>query len=289
MPDSHALALLTESRDLVAALSLAALWVAESIAPLFAGRDRRGSHLLANLGLAGVDALVATAFATLLLLVRGWAQTRHLGLLDALAVPGWLHWVLAITLFDCWQYWLHRLMHRVPVLWRVHSVHHTDAELDVTTGVRFHPAETAAGFAARLVVVPLLGMTLPELLAWEALALPVVLFHHANVRLPETFDRRLRWLVVTPRMHVLHHSRWQPETDSNYSALLSVWDRLFGTYRALPHPETIALGLDGWREHEWRTLAGMLTAPFRRSPSGARPVARHGSPDATAGTARPGS
>jgi len=176
-----------------------------------------------------------------------------------------LQWVTAIVFFDCWQYWWHRLNHRIPLLWRFHSVHHADAELDVSSGVRFHTGEMMLSFIARLAVIPLLGITLPQLAIYEAISLPVILFHHSNLRISGGLDRRLRWFIVTPWMHFVHHSRWQPETDSNYSSLLSVWDRIFGSFRLREKPEEISLGLNEWQEREWRRLPGMLAAPFRKS------------------------
>ncbi len=143
-------------------------------------------------------------------------------------------------------------------------MHHADAEMDVTSAVRFHTVEILFSVTARLLVLPVIGVTLPQLLLYEALSLPVVLFHHSNVRIPYGIDSCLRWLIVTPWMHWVHHSRWQPETDSNYSSFLSVWDRLFGSFRLRNNPEEISQGLDGWEEGDWFQLKGMLTAPFRK-------------------------
>jgi len=257
--------LVQHTRYGVAAVALAAFWIIESIAPMFAGRRRRGSHVASNLGLAAINALVAALFAVLIIAVAEWTRTRGFGLLNLLLLPVWLQWVAAIVLFDCWQYWWHRLNHRVPLLWRFHSVHHADAELDVSSGVRFHTGEMVLSFIARLIVIPLLGITLPQLAVYEAISLPVILFHHSNLRISGGLDRRLRWFIVTPWMHFVHHSRWQPETDSNYSSLLSIWDRLFGSFRLREKPEEISLGLNEWQEHEWRPLPGMLAMPFRKT------------------------
>lgn len=252
------------SGHLVAAVLLAALWTVESLAPMFAGRRRRLSHIAANFALAAVNAGVAWGFAFGLLAVTESARAHGFGLLHWIRLPAPAEWIAAIVLFDCWQYWWHRLNHRLPFLWRFHAVHHADAELDASSGVRFHTGEIALSFVARLAVVPLLGITVPQLLVYEALSLPVILFHHANLRLPAAADRALRWLIVTPWMHYVHHSRWQPETDSNYASFLSVWDRLFGSFRLRERPQEIALGLDDWEEKDWRRLPGMLAAPFRR-------------------------
>lgn len=263
----HIISSLQQGHYIVAALVLAALWTVESVAPMFAGRHRRLSHIAANLGLAAINAIVSFAFAFGILFVTGWSQAREFGLLNLVSLPMPLEWVAAIVLFDCWQYWWHRVNHRVPLLWRFHSVHHADAELDASSGVRFHTVEMTFSFLARLAVLPLLGMTLPQLIAYEAISLPVILFHHSNMRIPGRVDRGLRWLIVTPWMHYVHHSRWQPETDSNYSSLLSVWDRLFGSFRLREKPQEIPLGLDRWNENEWRRLKGMLFAPFKKPAS----------------------
>ncbi|MDO8539679.1 MAG: sterol desaturase family protein [Opitutaceae bacterium] len=262
--DQSFITLVQQSRYAMAAVALATLWTIESVVPMFVGREHRLSHIAANFGLAAINAAVSAAFAFAILFVTEWAQVHHFGLLNLVPLPEWLQWVTAIVLFDCWQYWWHRLNHRVPLFWRFHSVHHADAELDASSGVRFHTGEILFSFLARLVVLPLIGLTIPQLLVYEALSLPIVLFHHSNVRLPGRVDRRLRWLIVTPWMHYVHHSRWQPETDSNYASFLSVWDRIFGSLRLRENPQEIALGLDRWQEHEWRRLPGMLAAPFRK-------------------------
>lgn len=259
--------LIKQSRYLVAAVMLAALWTVEAVAPMYVGRARRLSHFATNLALAALNAGVAYFFAFGILFVTEWARMEDFGFLRLFALPEWLNWLAALLLFDCWQYWWHRINHRVPLFWRFHAVHHSDAEMDASSGVRFHTVEMTFSFLARLAVLPVLGLTIPQLLVYEALSLPIILFHHSNMRLPGPVDRSLRWLIVTPWMHYVHHSRWQPETDSNYSSFLSVWDRLFGSFRLREKPQEISLGLDHWEEREWRGLFGMLAAPFRKRPS----------------------
>jgi sterol desaturase/sphingolipid hydroxylase (fatty acid hydroxylase superfamily) len=265
-------AALQVGRPLVAATALALLWTIESVAPMYVGRRRRLSHGAANLGLAALNAAVAYAFAILVVGATEWSRATGFGLLTRAPLPAWLHGALALVLLDCWQYWWHRANHRLPFLWRFHAVHHADAELDVTSGVRFHTIEITLSFLARLVVLPVLGVTATELVLYDAITLPIILFHHANLAMPERPDRLLRALIVTPRMHYVHHSRLRAETDSNYASGLTVWDRVFGSYRRRDDPRAIVLGLDDWPERAWRTLAGMLRAPFRRT--AARPVRR---------------
>lgn len=251
-------------RQIAAAVVLAVMWTAESVAPMYVGRERRIAHNAHNLLLALLNGLIAATFAFAILGVTQWARTKHFGLLNLAEIPVWLHWVGAILLFDCWQYWWHRFNHRVPILWRFHAVHHSDADMDASSGVRFHTVEMVYSFLVRLAVLPLIGVSLPELLLYEAISLPIILFHHSNLKISEGLDRLLRLVIVTPRMHYVHHSRWQKETDSNYSSFLSIWDRLFGSFRLREKPEEISLGLDNYEEHEWRNLFGMLASPFKK-------------------------
>lgn len=255
-----------EPRYLLAALVLALLWTAESIVPAFTNRSRRLSHNASNFALAAINGALSFSLAFLILAVTNFAQSHHFGLLPLLALPTWLSWIVALLLFDCWQYWWHRLNHRVPFLWRFHALHHADAELDVSSGVRFHTVEIAFSILARLAVLPLLGLTVPHLLLYETIALPIILFHHSNISLPPALDRALRLFIVTPHMHFVHHSRFQPETDSNYASGLSIWDRLFRSFRLRERPEEIKLGLDHWQPSQWRSLKGMLLTPFQKRP-----------------------
>ncbi len=256
--------MVSQSRGVAGAVLLAVLWTMESVVPMFIGRSRRPSHIAANLTLAAINAGVSFGFAFVILFVTEFARTREFGLVNVIAMPAWLQWVAVILLFDCWQYWWHRLNHRVPFFWRFHAVHHSDAEMDASSGVRFHTVEITLSFLVRLMVLPLIGMSIPQLAVYEAIALPIILFHHSNLRIPARLDRSLRWLIVTPYMHYVHHSRWQPETDSNYSSFLSLWDRLFGSFRLRDDPSSIRLGLDHWSEPQWRTVPGMLAAPFQK-------------------------
>jgi sterol desaturase/sphingolipid hydroxylase (fatty acid hydroxylase superfamily) len=252
-------------KSITAAAALALLWIGEALIPLVEDRQRRVSHGGANvfLGVAN-GALASVVFASGILFVTEWARTEGFGLLHWAGLTGVVAAVAAVLLIDFWQYLWHRINHVVPVLWRFHSVHHTDEEMDATSGVRFHTGEILFSGVARLAVMPVLGVTIEELLLYEAIVLPVVLFHHSNVRVPGGLDRLLRALIVTPWMHWVHHSKWQPETDSNFSSLFSWWDRLFGTLRLRDDPRTIDLGLEGYEEHEWRSVVGMLKSPFRR-------------------------
>lgn len=262
--DHELVSTFTQYRYVIAAVLLATLWTVEALAPMYVGHKRRLLHGAANLGLAACNAVVAYGFAFAILAVMEWSRVEGIGIAHHVAGPTWVRWVVALLMLDCWQYWWHRINHRVPFFWRFHAVHHADAEMDATSGVRFHTVEIVLSMLARLAVLPVLGITVPQLVLYELLSLPVILFHHSNIHLPRPADSTLRWLIVTPWMHWVHHSDLQPETDSNYSSFLSVWDRLFGSFRLRDEPRNIRLGLTGWEPADWRGLAGMWLAPFRR-------------------------
>jgi len=260
-------------RFALAAAVVGLLWIIETFAPMYPVVRPRGRHALANLALAGIAGAIGFAFALPLVAAVEYSATHTLGLLHRIELPAAWHWLAAFLLFDAWQYLWHRLNHRIPLLWRFHSVHHSDAAMDASTGVRFHPIEILLSSVVRLAVVPLIGMSIPMLLFYQAISLPVILFHHSNIRIGRSADSALRWLIVTPWMHWVHHSRLQPETDSNYASVLSIWDRLLGSFRLRAAPENIERGLDSVDEWHERSLAGMLLHPFapqerstRRSP-----------------------
>ena len=247
---------------------LVVLLLVESVHPffgLFRDRRERGLHLLRNLALGVLNALlVAVIFAGLWVTAAAWAERNGVGLLHFLELPAWLHALGALLLLDMWTYAWHRLNHRIPVLWRFHRVHHADAAMDVTTASRFHVGELVLSSALRIPLILGLGINAWELVLYETLMFAVVQVHHANVMLPAWLDRALRTVIVTPAMHKVHHSRLQPETDSNYSALFSWWDRLFRSFRLRARPEEIHFGLDDFDAEDDRTLRGLLAMPFNR-------------------------
>lgn len=247
----------------VAVASLALIWMAEGGFPFFPPSKHRWRHAGKNLLFALVNGgLVAGVFAGLTAAVAAWAADNGYGLAHRLNWTGWLSTLLLLVLFDGWMYLWHRANHAVPLLWRFHRMHHSDTNVDVTTASRFHPGEIFLSSLARMVVVPLLGMSVAHLLLYELVLLPVVQFHHSNVALPERWDRWLRLIIVSPNMHRVHHSNWQPETDSNYSSVLSVWDRLFGSFRWRENTRTLAYGLEGWEGEKRHTVPSLLLTPF---------------------------
>jgi sterol desaturase/sphingolipid hydroxylase (fatty acid hydroxylase superfamily) len=206
---------------------------------------------------------VATLAAPLIANIARWTEESRFGLLNQLSLPPPIATGAAILLFDGWLYLLHRANHKFGFLWRFHRVHHSDPEMDATTALRFHTGEVLISSALRLAVIPLLGIALWQLLVYESLMMPVIMFHHSNVNLPEKVDRRLRVLIASPAIHRVHHSRARVETDSNYSIIFSFWDRMWGTFRTRRDGHPVHFGLDEYDGEEWQRVGGLLTTPFQ--------------------------
>lgn len=225
-----------------------------------------------NLGLVALDVAVQRlTVGALAVVAAGWAQERGVGLFNALDLPWWVGAVVSFLALDFAIYLQHVLSHRLPVLWRLHRVHHADLDIDVTSGLRFHPVEILLSLVWKAAVVAALGADPWVVVAFEAVLNGSALFTHANVRLPGRLDAALRRLVCTPDMHRVHHSVVRAETDTNYGFFLSVWDRLCRTYHAAPPAaghERAPLGLPGHREQ--MGLVPLLAMPFKGDAAPAR-------------------
>jgi len=245
-------------------LAVMALW--EALAPRRAQAHGRLSRWPSNLGVVLVDTLaVRLLIPTSLAAFAAYVAAQGWGLFHLLAVPGVLAVAGSILLLDLAIYAQHVAFHAVPMFWRLHRMHHSDLEFDVTTGVRFHPVEILLSVLIKMAVIALLGAAPVAVLLFEILLNGTAMFNHSNAALPLWLDRLVRAVVVTPDMHRIHHSVVRSETDSNYGFNLSVWDRLFGTYRREPEAGQLGLtiGISQFRDHKELRLDRMLTQPFR--------------------------
>lgn len=249
----------------VGVFAAVALW--EVFAPRRALTLGRAVRWASNLGIVALNSLIVRLlFPAAAVGVAAFCAAEGWGLLNHVAVPFWLAVVVAVIALDFVIWLQHVLVHAVPVLWRLHRVHHADLDYDVTTGGRFHPLEIVLSMLIKFAAIALLGAPVVAVVIFEVLLNATSMFNHGNLRLPVGVDRALRWFVVTPDMHRVHHSVHPEETNSNYGFNLPWWDRLFGTYRAQPRDghEGMTIGL-----HEYRDplvadrLPGMLMIPFR--------------------------
>ena len=204
------------------------------------------------------------------------AAERHWGLLNIMALPYWLKVVIAVIILDLLIYLQHVLHHAIPILWRLHMVHHADLDFDVTTGMRFHPIEIVLSMAIKLMTVAALGPPAPAVLIFEVALNATSMFNHSNIHVPERIDRILRLFIVTPDMHRVHHSVIIRETNSNYGFNLPWWDRLLGTYKDQPERghDGMMIGLSQFRDSKRLTLPRLLILPFVGDPGGV-PINRH--------------
>ena len=238
----------------------------EIFAPRRQQKIGRGRRWPSNVGVVVLDTLlVRLLFPVTAVGVALLAEARGWGLFAALGLPAWASIVLGVVLLDLAIYLQHVLFHAVPALWRLHRMHHADLEFDVTTGTRFHPIEILLSMGIKLGVVAALGVPAVAVLIFEVLLNATSMFNHANVRIPKHVDRLLRWLVVTPDMHRVHHSIVRRETNSNFGFNLPWWDRLFGTYRDQPAAghEGMTIGIEQFRDARELRLDRMLVQPFR--------------------------
>jgi sterol desaturase/sphingolipid hydroxylase (fatty acid hydroxylase superfamily) len=249
------------------AVAFCASFVFERLRPLRArqepGAARVGRNLTIGL-LAG--ATTAASEFPIVAPVQRIAERGRLGLLRLVPLPRALRVVFGFFLLDYTLYVWHWLNHHSPLLWRFHAVHHIDLDLDSTTGVRFHFGELAMAAGFRAAQILLLGVDRDVLRLWQQLLVLSVVFHHSNLELPIDIERRLARVLVTPRLHGIHHSTRADETDSNYSSLLSWWDRLHRSLRLNVPQASITIGVPGFERPEDVTLVNSLTLPFREDP-----------------------
>jgi sterol desaturase/sphingolipid hydroxylase (fatty acid hydroxylase superfamily) len=248
----------------LATVAIMAGW--EALAPRRWRMLSRMTRWPQNMGIVVLNTvLVRLVFPTAAVGAAFWAETQQMGLFHLLTLPRGAEMILSVMLLDLLIYGQHVVMHKVPALWRLHRMHHMDLDVDFTTGLRFHPVEIVLSAAIKFLAVLALGAPAAAVILFEVILNTSSLFNHGNVRLPAALDRVLRAVIVTPDMHRVHHSVIHRETESNYGFALSVWDRLFGTYRAAPAKGHAAMipGLPRYRGPEDGGFWAMLLNPLR--------------------------
>ncbi len=251
----------------LAAGAFCALVLIERRRPLRRQRESGAIRTGRNLTIAGIAA-IATHLIERPIAERASAlvKRRNLGLLKLLPLPMGVERLAAVILLDYTLYLWHVLTHRMPFLWRFHVVHHTDLDLDTTTALRFHFGELIFSVAWRATQIVVIGVSPDSLRIWRAVFIPSILFHHSNMRLPEKLENLLGNFIVTPRMHGIHHSVVEDETNSNWSSGLSIWDKIHGTFRNNSEHDSVVIGVQNYQHPVDVTLGKLLTLPFRKQP-----------------------
>lgn len=254
----------------IGVFALIAVW--EMLAPKRKLTVSKLTRWLNNLGIVVLNTLILRLFFPAAAVgVAHFAQTEGWGLFNSVDVPVWLAILGSVILLDFMIWLQHVMVHAIPLLWRLHRVHHADLDYDVTTGARFHPIEIILSMLIKSAVILLLGPPLAAVVIFEVLLNATAMFNHGNIQIPPAIDRWLRWLVVTPDMHRVHHSIEDDETNSNFGFNLPWWDRLFGTYLDQPRHghQGMIIGIRHYRDPRLVCLlSGLLILPFKGKISG---------------------
>lgn len=234
--------------------------------PTGANAPKKGTRLFGNVGLLIISAVTARLVLPIGLAgIALYCHQQEWGLLHYLALPNWASIVISLLLLDMLIYWQHRLFHVIPLLWRLHKVHHADVHIDSTTGLRFHPLEIILSIGIKALAIIILGIPASAVILFEIILNGLAIFNHANIRLSPRLERLTRTVLVTQILHRIHHSQKVSETDSNFGSSIIWWDRLFGTYSASASKtdHDLDIGLSQYPDQKNNAnLLGLLTLPF---------------------------
>ena len=258
---------LSNIRFLYFAVTLGVLAVAEAYFPRRSRSLPRSIRWFENFTLIASGWLVAKfTIGFLPFVAASWAYENNIGLLNSFSITSLTAIILTYLLLDLTIYLQHIVFHKIPILWRIHRVHHTDLDLDVSSGFRFHPLEILLSLMIKIVAIIVIGANPTGVIAFEIILNMGSLFNHSNLNIRGRFDKVLRAFIVTPDMHRIHHSVERRETDSNYGFTISLWDRIFRTYRdkSLRSQEDIILGIKEYQNHESIKLGMLFKLPFER-------------------------
>jgi sterol desaturase/sphingolipid hydroxylase (fatty acid hydroxylase superfamily) len=242
------------------------LWIIEGMAPRFRFSNNRYRHAGTNLFFTLTTVIVNTGLAFLIVKASRWTSDNQFGLLYLVRLPLWLHTLLALLMLDFIGAWLiHWVQHKTAWLWQFHKIHHIDTHIDATTALRHHPVESLLRVIALLVAIVTMGIPFWMVMLYQSLSVLLSQFNHANIHLPQWLDNALSWIIVSPDMHKVHHSRYQPETDANYANIFSIWDRLLGTFVKVPDTLAIQYGLDEYRDPRYQEIGPLLKVPWEHA------------------------
>jgi sterol desaturase/sphingolipid hydroxylase (fatty acid hydroxylase superfamily) len=249
-------------RLLVLIISTTVLWSVESLLPLYRYDKHRLRRALPNIAFTVLLVLINLSLSFATAGIANFVVNKRIGLFFLFDIPSWLAALIGVMALDFFTYVAHLLMHKSWLGWQFHRVHHSDKEVNVTTAFRQHPGETVWRILWQLLAVATFGIPLSVVVVYLVISTLNAQLEHTNIKLFAPLDCVLRLLFVTPNMHKVHHSREQMETDSNYSNIFSIWDRIFGTYTATVDFSRLRYGLDGLDDCEKQTLPALLKLPF---------------------------
>jgi len=258
---------LTDIRPVIFVGLLLVFGIMELALPRRTLKPIKTKRWITNLSIILIDSvLIKLLFKTAAIGVSLWASVNGYGLFNIIAAPYWLAFAVSFVVLDFSIWFTHVASHKIPILWKIHRMHHSDVDIDASTGIRFHPIEIVLSMCWKFLVVLLLGAPVLSVLIFEIVLNGGALFNHSNTKIPLKLDRILRWIIVTPDMHRVHHSIHPREHNTNYGFNLSIWDKLFSTYTDQPEEghEGMTIGLANWQDEKPARLDWTLLVPFRK-------------------------
>jgi len=254
-------------RTAILVAGLVILWLIEGVIPRLRFSGNKYKHAGTNLFFTRTTAAVNLGFAFLIVKASEWTSAERFGVLYLFNLPAWLHAILALLLLDfIGAYLVHLIQHKIAWMWHFHKIHHTDTAIDATTALRHHPVESVFRVVALFVAIVVAGVPIWMVMLYQTISAFMSQFNHANIHLPHWLDKGLSWIIVSPDMHKVHHSRHQPETDSNYANIFSIWDRLFGTFVTVEDTTSIRYGLVEYQDARYQQIGPLLKTPWEEVP-----------------------
>ncbi|MEP6846570.1 MAG: sterol desaturase family protein [Panacibacter sp.] len=249
-------------RALLLAGGITFFWLLETGIPLFRFKYNKWRHAGVNFFFTFTTLIVNFGFAVLIVLSSDWCIAHHIGLLQWISMPLWLEMIAGLLLLDLvGAYTIHFIQHKIKWMWKFHMVHHSDTYVDTTTANRHHPGESVFRAVFAVIAVWVTGAPIWLVMLYQSMSVVLSQFNHANINMPEWLDKPLRYIIVTPNMHRIHHHYMRPETDTNYGNIFSLWDRLFHTY-LITDLHKLKYGLDVLDGKNDINIGTMLKVPF---------------------------
>ena len=253
-------------RTLILLGGIVFFWVLEGMIPLYSFRYKKINHALLNLFFTTTTAIIGFGFAFLLLKSTLYVGNEQIGFIHIFNLPTWVNVIISLLLLDLiGAYLVHFIQHKVPWMWKFHLVHHSDMNVDVTTGLRHHPGETVFRIIFTIIGVFVSGASIGMVMLYQSLSVLFAHITHANINIPKKIDSILSYVLVTPNMHKIHHHYEMPLTDSNYGNIFSIWDRLFNTFSFINKQKSVVYGIDTYMDKsETNNLGTLLSIPFKK-------------------------
>jgi len=249
-------------RALILAGGISFFWLIETAIPLLSFQYNKWKHAGINIFFTITTIIVNFGFALLIVLTSDWCLKHHVGVLQWISMPAWLQMITGLLLLDLIGAWLiHYIQHKVKWMWKFHIIHHSDTHVDTTTANRHHPGESIFRAVFTTLAVFICGAPMWLVFLYQSLSVVLAQFNHANIKMNKRVDKLLTYVIVTPRMHRVHHHYMRPETDTNYGNLFPFWDKLFGTYSKMP-VEQVRYGIDILEGHNDEDIKDLLKIPF---------------------------